>query len=88
MIHRDIKPENMLLSSSGMLKLCDFGFARTMPHTDSAVAGNMSEYVATRWYRAPELLITSAGYGPGVDIWAIGKLLFMTGTWLLSGVRV
>ena len=72
-VHRDIKPENMLLSSSGMLKLCDFGFARVLPGVhDSTAPGNMSEYVATRWYRAPELLVTGTGYGPGVDIWAIG----------------
>lgn len=74
-IHRDIKPENMLLASSGMLKLCDFGFARVMPVTDAIVACGMSEYVATRWYRAPELLISGSGYGPGVDVWAIGMCL-------------
>ena len=63
----------MLLSSSGMLKLCDFGFARVMPGIDAAMAGGMSEYVATRWYRAPELLVAGTAYGPGVDIWAIGE---------------
>lgn len=67
-VHRDIKPENMLLSPSGMLKLCDFGFARV----HGADAGAMSEYVATRWYRAPELLIAGTGYGCGVDVWAVG----------------
>ena len=72
-IHRDIKPENMLLSSSGILKLCDFGFARVMPPGSPQLAGQMSEYVATRWYRAPELLVNGAAYGPGVDIWAMGE---------------
>ena len=74
MIHRDIKPENMLLLGSGILKLCDFGFARMMPAGCPQLAGDMSEYVATRWYRAPELLVSGAAYGPGVDVWAIGAL--------------
>jgi cyclin-dependent kinase-like len=50
-IHRDIKPENLLINPSDYaLRLCDFGFARTMT-TDSP----LTDYVATRWYRAPEL---------------------------------
>ena len=52
-IHRDIKPENILVSQSGVVKLCDFGFARTL-----AAPGEVyTDYVATRWYRAPELLV-------------------------------
>ena len=58
-IHRDIKPENILVSGEGMVKLCDFGFARTLAEpTDT-----LTEYVATRWYRAPELLLSDANYG-------------------------
>lgn len=53
------------------LKLCDFGFARTMP----TKAGDMTEYVATRWYRAPELLLGSNNYGKEVDFWAIGCIM-------------
>lgn len=49
-IHRDIKPENMLLSRNGILKICDFGFACLNSET-------LVEYVSTRWYRAPELLV-------------------------------
>jgi cyclin-dependent kinase-like len=52
-IHRDIKPENLLISKRGTLKLCDFGFARKW--NDSM--HNLTDYVATRWYRAPELLL-------------------------------
>lgn len=70
-IHRDIKPENLLISNTGLLKLCDFGFARSI--TDSGT-GQYTEYVATRWYRSPELLL-GGGYGKAVDIWSIGCIL-------------
>ncbi|KAJ8028479.1 Cyclin-dependent kinase-like 5 [Holothuria leucospilota] len=70
-IHRDIKPENLLISDSGILKLCDFGFARNINGTGTA---NYTEYVATRWYRSPELLL-GAPYGKAVDIWAIGCIM-------------
>jgi len=69
-IHRDVKPENILVSKLGVVKLCDFGFARMM-----ANAGEIyTDYVATRWYRAPELLVGDPAYGKEVDIWAIGCL--------------
>merc|ERR1719420_1213886 len=71
-IHRDIKPENLLVNVHNYeLKLCDFGFARTMPHKDSP----LTDYVATRWYRAPELLLGSTRYGHTVDMWAIGCIM-------------
>lgn len=58
-IHRDIKPENILVSQSGITKLCDFGFARTL-----AAPGDVyTDYVATRWYRAPELVLKDTTYG-------------------------
>lgn len=66
-IHRDVKPENILISKNGALKLCDFGFARPM-----SVGGRYTDYVATRWYRSPELLVGDVEYGKGVDVWAIG----------------
>ncbi|XP_041615241.1 cyclin-dependent kinase-like 2 isoform X2 [Vulpes lagopus] len=70
-IHRDIKPENILVSQSGVVKLCDFGFARTL-----AAPGEIyTDYVATRWYRAPELLVGDVKYGKAVDVWAIGCLV-------------
>lgn len=67
-VHRDIKPENLLLSKNGVLKLCDFGFARAVTRPGS----KYTNYVATRWYRAPELLVGDTDYGKWVDIWASG----------------
>ncbi len=80
-MHRDIKPENMLLSRNGILKVCDFGFACLMQRQQ-----NLTEYVSTRWYRAPELLV-SHHYGPEIDVWAIGCIFveLMTGNPLFPG---
>uniref|UniRef100_A0A8C6TND1 Protein kinase domain-containing protein n=1 Tax=Neogobius melanostomus TaxID=47308 RepID=A0A8C6TND1_9GOBI len=71
-IHRDIKPENILISQGEVVKLCDFGFARTMA---SPGEGVYTDYVATRWYRPPELLVGDTHYGKPVDVWAVGCLL-------------
>ena len=56
-LHRDIKPENVLISKTNQVKLCDFGFARTIPSNRL-----MTDYVATRWYRPPELLLGKDDY--------------------------
>ncbi|XP_068947939.1 cyclin-dependent kinase-like 3 isoform X2 [Petaurus breviceps papuanus] len=75
-IHRDIKPENILVSQSGITKLCDFGFARTL-----AAPGDVyTDYVATRWYRAPELVLKDTTYGKPVDIWALGCMIIEMAT--------
>ncbi|XP_056682141.1 cyclin-dependent kinase-like 4 isoform X6 [Monodelphis domestica] len=66
-IHRDVKPENILITKQGMIKICDFGFARLLSPGDA-----YTDYVATRWYRAPELLVGDTKYGPTVDVWAVG----------------
>ena len=63
-IHRDIKPENILVSKAGIVKICDFGFARTLAQPGETY----TDYVATRWYRAPELLVGDTKYGKWV--WA------------------
>jgi len=70
-IHRDIKPENLLVDNDMNLKLCDFGFARKVLMGQ----GGLTDYVATRWYRSPELLLTNGVYGPGVDYWAVGCIM-------------
>uniref|UniRef100_A0A3B5LGI7 Cyclin-dependent kinase-like 2 n=1 Tax=Xiphophorus couchianus TaxID=32473 RepID=A0A3B5LGI7_9TELE len=72
-IHRDIKPENILISQEGVVKLCDFGFARTI--ASPSEGGVYTDYVATRWYRAPELLVGDIKYGKPVDVWALGCVL-------------
>ena len=72
LVHRDIKPANLLIAADGTLLLADFGQGRELPsHHDAS----LSHAVATRWYRAPELLFASRSYGPGVDVWASGCVI-------------
>ncbi|GAX82838.1 hypothetical protein CEUSTIGMA_g10264.t1 [Chlamydomonas eustigma] len=72
-VHRDLKPANLMVTDSQVLKVIDFGLSRQCrPHHDV-----LTDYVQTRWYRPPELLVGSS-YGYEVDIWAVGAL-FMYG---------
>ncbi|XP_029521268.2 mitogen-activated protein kinase 15 [Oncorhynchus nerka] len=75
-IHRDQKPSNILLDTDCFVKLCDFGLARSLYQIQED-AGNpaLTEYVATRWYRPPEILLGSSRYTKGVDMWSIGCIL-------------
>ncbi|PFH34810.1 hypothetical protein BESB_068430 [Besnoitia besnoiti] len=71
-VHRDIKPENLLVNpKTRKLKLCDFGFARQLHDA----GGPLTDYVATRWYRSPELLLGDSEYGSPVDMWAVGCIM-------------
>ncbi|MBA0735822.1 hypothetical protein Gogos_019636, partial [Gossypium gossypioides] len=69
-LHRDLKPSNLLLNANCDLKIGDFGLARTTSETDF-----MTEYVVTRWYRAPELLLSCSEYTAAIDIWSVGCIL-------------
>ncbi|KAI5439975.1 Mitogen-activated protein kinase 4, variant 2 [Lathyrus oleraceus] len=66
-LHRDLKPSNLLLNGNCDLKIGDFGLARTTSETDF-----MTEYVVTRWYRAPELLLNCSEYTSAIDVWSVG----------------
>ncbi|XVF20187.1 hypothetical protein REPUB_Repub11eG0176200 [Reevesia pubescens] len=66
-IHRDLKPSNLVLNANCDLKICDFGLARPTAENEF-----MTEYVVTRWYRAPELLLNSSDYTAAIDVWSVG----------------
>ena len=68
-IHRDLKPSNLLVNANCDLKISDFGLART--ETDES-GPMMTQYVVTRWYRAPEILLLVSRYTKAVDLWSVG----------------
>jgi len=77
-LHRDLKPANVLLNANCHVRLCDFGLARTREGQNGGpgpLPGLLTEYVATRWYRAPELLMGANSYCEGVDMWSVGCIL-------------
>ncbi|THX81503.1 mitogen-activated protein kinase [Aureobasidium pullulans] len=73
-LHRDLKPSNLLLNANCDLKVCDFGLARSAASTEDN-QGFMTEYVATRWYRAPEIMLTFKEYTKAIDVWSVGCIL-------------
>lgn len=76
-VHRDLKPANLLLNANCDLKVCDFGLARSVRTSipSGKEVGVMTEYVATRWYRAPEIMLSFKMYTKAIDIWAVGCIL-------------
>ncbi|CAM0947193.1 unnamed protein product [Alopecurus aequalis] len=88
--HRDLKPKNILANSDCKLKICDFGLARASCN-DAPSAIFWTDYVATRWYRAPELCGSFfSKYTPAIDIWSIGCIFaeVLTGRPLFPGRNV
>ncbi|KAJ3336616.1 Mitogen-activated protein kinase [Gonapodya sp. JEL0774] len=71
-LHRDLKPGNLLVNADCELKICDFGLARGFSDHPDANAGFMTEYVATRWYRAPEIMLSFRSYTKAIDMWSVG----------------
>lgn len=73
-LHRDLKPSNLLINGNCDLKICDFGLARVARQELDEYC-LLTEYVATRWYRAPEIMLNSRGYSKSIDIWSVGCIL-------------
>ncbi|XP_033974782.1 mitogen-activated protein kinase 7 [Trematomus bernacchii] len=71
-IHRDLKPSNLLVNENCELKIGDFGMARGLSSHPEESHSFMTEYVATRWYRAPELLLSLNHYSLAIDMWSVG----------------
>ncbi|XKL60333.1 hypothetical protein PGB90_001349 [Kerria lacca] len=70
-LHRDLKPNNLLVNKQGILKIADFGLAKTFGSPNRIY----THQVVTRWYRSPELLFGARKYGTGVDMWAVGCII-------------
>jgi len=69
--HRDLKPSNILVNRECKAKICDFGLARVVDEDDE----QLTQYVVTRWYRAPEVVLNERRYGAELDVWSVGCVL-------------
>lgn len=72
LVHRDLKPSNILINSSCQIKICDFGLCRSISQLNDR---HLTDYVATRWYRPPEVLLGTTIYDQTIDVWAAGCIL-------------
>jgi len=73
-VHRDLKPSNLLVNKNCDLKICDFGLARVLCTEEQDNLGR-TDYVVTRWYRAPEVVLLASEYTVSIDVWAVGCIL-------------
>ena len=77
-LHRDLKPSNLLVNANCDLKICDFGLARGIVPEEESMAQKdgesmlLTEYVVTRWYRAPEIMLSCHEYTKPIDLWSVG----------------
>ena len=74
-LHRDLKPSNLLVNENAELRIGDFGMARGLCSSPVEQKRVMTEYVATRWYRAPELMLSLNEYSESIDMWSVGCIL-------------
>jgi serine/threonine protein kinase len=73
--HRDLKPRNLLVNSNCDLKICDFGLARADITSLQTSSSALTDYIATRWYRAPEVILSWKKYTAAIDVWSVGCIL-------------
>ena len=74
-LHRDLKPRNLLVNSNCDLKICDFGLARSNINNLMTPSAILTDYIATRWYRAPEVILSWRQYTGAIDVWSVGCIL-------------
>jgi len=74
-LHRDLKPRNLLVNSNCDLKICDFGLSRANIPYLLTKSAQMTDYISTRWYRAPEVILSQKQYTGAIDVWSVGCIL-------------
>jgi len=74
-VHRDLKPANLLVNNNCDLKICDFGLAKVLTSSEKGDTFGNTDYVVTRFYRAPEVVLDASKYTKSIDIWAVGCIL-------------
>jgi serine/threonine protein kinase len=74
-LHRDLKPRNLLVNSNCDLKICDFGLSRSNIDSLMTSSAQLTDYIATRWYRAPEVILSWKQYSGAIDVWSVGCIL-------------
>ena len=70
-----MKPRNLLVNSNCDLKICDFGLARADIEALQNNSTVLTDYIATRWYRAPEVILSWRKYTAAIDVWSVGCIL-------------